>query len=91
MLITMAACFAFGFFGSQVAFPNVAMVRPPQPLRRRSHKVVLVVAPVFTCMTRAGGRPQRALCGVICMIAAVGAELYFLMKASILEDNRRSH
>jgi hypothetical protein len=29
---------------------------------------------------------QRALCGVICMIAAVAAELYFLMKTSILEE-----
>jgi len=29
---------------------------------------------------------MRVLAGVVCMIAAVGAELYFLIKTSIKED-----
>eukprot|EP00037_Helgoeca_nana_P005812 m.54205 g.54205 ORF g.54205 m.54205 type:complete len:237 (+) comp16753_c0_seq1:194-904(+) len=52
LLITMAACFAFGWYA-------VGSILVDEPA-------------------------MMALGGVVCMIAAVGAELYFLMKTSIL-------
>jgi len=53
LLVTMGACFAFGFFATIHVAPDLGM---------------------------------RVLAGVVCMIAAVGAELYFLIKTSIKED-----
>ena len=31
---------------------------------------------------------MRVLAGLLCMLVAAGAELYFLMKATIIEENK---
>jgi hypothetical protein len=97
LIATLIACFTFGYYASQYAFPDVAQVLAG-PVIRGGLLTNLAFGCGWVCIYMdifflhfpcpASSRRQRVLFGLTCAIVAVAAELWFLIRFTLVRESQ---